>query len=186
MTDLDVLRRRLADDADREQLLDVAYRTVDTPVGVLLIASTPVGVVRITFEREDHDAVLASLAAAISPRILRSGRRTDDVARQIDEYFGGRRRAFDVPIDLQLVTGFRRAVVAALPAIGYGSTRTYAEVAASAGNPKAVRAVGSACSHNPVPIVVPCHRVVRTGGGVGEYLGGTAAKVALLALEAAA
>jgi methylated-DNA-[protein]-cysteine S-methyltransferase len=182
----DALHARLAEQAEREGLLDVAYRTVDSPFGPLLVAATPEGLVRVAFDREDHDAVLSQLATAISPRILRTASRTDDVARQLDEYFGGRRRRFDVPLDLRLVRGFRRAVIAHLPDIPYGSTESYADVARAAGNPAAVRAVGSACSHNPVPLVVPCHRVVRSDGSYGQYLGGPETKAALLTMEAAA
>jgi len=180
------LRARLAAEAEREGLLDVSYRTVDSPFGPLLLAGTPLGLVRVAFQREDHEAVLAKLSTAISPRILHSPRRTDDVARQLDEYFAGRRRHFDVPIDLQLVGGFRREVISHLREIAYGSTESYATVAKATGNPAAVRAVGSACSHNPVPVVVPCHRVVRSDGTIGQYLGGTEAKAVLLAMEAAA
>jgi methylated-DNA-[protein]-cysteine S-methyltransferase len=182
----DVRRAGLAAAAGREGLLDVAYRTVDSPFGPLLLAATPVGLVRVAFEREDHHAVLAALAEAISPRILRSGLGTDDAARQIDEYLNGRRRRFEVPVDLRLVHGFRRTVVTRLADIPYGTTESYGALARSAGNPAAVRAVGSACSHNPLPLVLPCHRVVRSDGTIGQYLGGTDAKAALLALEAAA
>lgn len=182
----DPLRALLADRADHDGLLDVAYRTVDSPFGPLLLAASPEGLVRVAFEREDHDAVLTQLATNISPRILRTGRRTDDVARQLDEYFVGRRRHFDVPVDLQLVRGFRRAVISHLRDIAYGSTESYAEVAKATGSPAAVRAVGGACSHNPVPVVLPCHRVVRSDGTIGQYLDGTETKAALLAMEAAA
>ncbi|HEY3238453.1 MAG TPA: methylated-DNA--[protein]-cysteine S-methyltransferase [Acidimicrobiia bacterium] len=178
------LRARLAAEAEREGLLDVTYRTVDSPFGPLLLAASPEGLVRVAFELEDHDAVLAQLATAISPRILRSSRRTDDVARQLDEYFAGRRRHFDVAVDLQLVRGFRRTVISHLRDIAYGTTESYAAVARAAGNPAAVRAVGSACSHNPIPLVVPCHRVVRSDGTIGQYLGGTEMKAALLTMEA--
>lgn len=184
--EIDLLRDRLSAAADRHDLLDVAYRIVDSPFGPLLVAATVDGVVRVAFEREGHDGVLAGLAAAVGPRILRSGRRTDDVARQLDEYFAGGRRGFELPIDLRLVDGFRRTVIAHLRGIAYGATESYADVAAAAGNPKAVRAVGSACSHNPVPVVIPCHRVVRSDGSLGQYLGGVDAKAALLAMEAAA
>ncbi len=179
------LRAQLASDAERSGLLDVAYRIIDSPFDRLLVAVSPQGVVRVAFEREDHDAVLTHLAGAVSPRILQSGRRTDDVARQLDEYFAGHRRAFDVALDFQLVHGFRRTVVAHLCEIGYGTTESYATVAAAAGSPAAVRAVGSACSHNPIPVIVPCHRVVRSDGSIGQYLGGAEMKAALLALEAA-
>ena len=181
----DGLRAVLATRADQEGLLDVAYRTVDTPIGSLLIAATGDGLVRVAFELEGHEAVLTQLATAVSPRILRSGRRTDDTARQLDEYFAGRRRHFDIPVDLRLVRGFRRAVISHLSEIAYGSTESYAAVARATGNPAAVRAVGTACAHNPVPVVVPCHRVVRSDGTIGQYLGGTEVKAALLTLEAA-
>jgi methylated-DNA-[protein]-cysteine S-methyltransferase len=181
--DLDVLRDRVARRADAEGLLDITFRTVDTPLGTLLVASTAEGLVRVAFEGEDHDRVLGALADAVSPRILRSGRRTDAVARQLDEYFAGRRRAFDLAVDLRLVHGFRREVISHLPAIAYGTTASYAAIAAAAGNPAAVRAAGSACAHNPVPVVVPCHRVIRSDGTLGQYRGGPDAKSALLALE---
>lgn len=184
--EMEALRRRLAERADEEGVLDIAYRTVDSPFGPLLVAATGEGVVRVAFEREDHDRVLATLAESVSPRILRSGRRTDEVGRQLDEYFAGRRRTFEVPVDLRLVHGFRRAVLSHLTDIAFGSTASYASVAASAGNPRAVRAVGSACAHNPVPLVVPCHRVVRSDGSLGQYLAGPEVKASLLALEGAA
>jgi methylated-DNA-[protein]-cysteine S-methyltransferase len=183
---LDDLRARLAGRADDEGLLDVAVRTFDSPYGSLLLAATEEGLVRVAFAAEDHDRVLSDLAALVSPRILQSPRRTDVAARQLDEYFAGRRRVFDLSLDLRLVSGFRRTVIAHLPDIAYGSTLTYAAVARAAGNPAAVRAVGSACSHNPIPLVVPCHRVVRSDGTIGQYLGGTATKAALLAMEATA
>ncbi len=184
--EIDALRGRLAEQADADDLLDVAYRTVDGPCGSLLVAATHQGVVRVAFECEGHDAVLDSLANVVGPRVLRAGRRTDDVARELDEYFAGRRRAFDVPVDLRLVSRFRLQVISHLRAIAYGSTESYAAVAAAVGNPRAVRAVGSACAHNPVPVVVPCHRVVRSDGSIGQYLGGVETKAALLAMEAAA
>ena len=179
------LRARLVERAGTEGLLDIAYRTVDTPYGSLLLAATAQGLVRLAFEGEGHDAVLAGLAGAVSPRILRSGHGTDDAARQLDEYFDHRRRVFDVPVDLRLAHGFRRDVLTHLRHIAYGETESYAAVAAATGHPKAVRAVGGACSHNPVPIIVPCHRVVRSDGTVGQYLGGAEMKAALLAMEAA-
>ncbi|GAB1516819.1 methylated-DNA--[protein]-cysteine S-methyltransferase [Actinophytocola sp. KF-1] len=179
------LRARLVADAERDGLLDVAYRTVDTPVGSLLLAATPVGLVRVVYENVGHDAELARLAEAVSPRVLHAPARLDAVARQLDEYFAGRRTAFDVPLDLRLARGFRRAVIDHLPAIQYGRTETYAQVAAAAGSPKAVRAVGTACAMNPVPVVVPCHRVVRTDGSFGGYAGGPDAKRTLLTMEAA-
>lgn len=182
--ELDQLRHRLAAAAADAGLLDVAYRTVDSPVGTLLVAATEVGVVRIAFEREGHDAVLATLAEQVSPRVLLAPARLDDAARELDEYLGGRRRTFGIPVDLRLAQGFRRAVLDHLRGIPYGVTESYAAVAAATGHPRASRAVGSACSHNPIPLVVPCHRVVRADGTVGQYLGGTEVKEHLLALEA--
>ncbi len=169
--------------AQADGLLDVAYRTIDTPVGLLLLAGTDRGLVRVAFAREGHDRVLAGLADAISPRILSAPARLDAVVRELDEYFDGNRMRFDLPLDNRLSTGFRREVLAHLPDIAYGTTSTYAAVAREAGNPRAVRAVGSACATNPLPIVVPCHRVVRSDGTPGGYAGGPAAKIALLALE---
>ncbi len=166
-------------------LLDVSYRTVDTPVGPLLLAATPAGLVRVAFEREGHDEVLADLAVDVSPRILRAPARLDDVTRQLDEYFTGKRHRFEVSVDLQLAHGFRRTVLDRLRDLAYGTTASYAAIAAASGSPAAVRAVGSACAHNPVPVVVPCHRVVRSDGTIGQYLGGTEAKQLLLDLEAA-
>ncbi|MGE2713609.1 methylated-DNA--[protein]-cysteine S-methyltransferase [Mycolicibacterium litorale] len=179
------LHTRLAADADGAGVLDVAYRTVDTPVGPLLLAATPAGLVRVAFDIEDHSAVLAGLAVRISPRILRAPQRLDTAVRQLDEYFAKRRTTFDVPVDLRLTQGFRRSVVERLRAIGYGERASYAAVATAVGSPKAVRAVGSACAHNPLPVVIPCHRVVRSDGTPGQYVGGAAAKAALLRLEAA-
>jgi methylated-DNA-[protein]-cysteine S-methyltransferase len=184
--DLDRLRDRLAKAADAEGILDVAYRTIDTPVGSLLLAATDVGLVRVAYAVEDHDAVLQTLADQISPRVLESTARLDETAREIDEYFAGRRHAFDIVLDWRLTKGFRSMVLHALPGIDYGSTASYATVAQLAGNPKAVRAVGTACATNPLPVVVPCHRVVRSDGAMGGYLGGVEAKRTLLGLEAAA
>lgn len=178
------LSARLAERADRDGLLDVAYRTMDSPIGPLLLAATPAGLVRVAFERENHDEVLEELATAISPRVLRSPR-VDDVARQLDEYFAGRRHVFEVPVDLQLAKGFRRAVLEHLLEIPYGVTESYSLVAEAAGNPRAVRAAGTACATNPIPLVVPCHRVVRRDGTYGQYRGGPEAKHTLLTMEAA-
>jgi methylated-DNA-[protein]-cysteine S-methyltransferase len=140
--------------------------------------------VRVAFDCENHDQVLVELSTAISPRVLRSSQRVDDVARQIDEYFAGRRRLFEVPVDLQLSKGFRRAVLIHLMEIPYGVRESYTVVARSAGNPGAVRAAGSACATNPIPLVVPCHRVVRSDGTYGQYRGGPEAKHMLLTMEA--
>ena len=180
------LRDRLGLAAEAQGLLDVAYTTVDSPVGPLLLAATPHGLVRVAYGVEDHDRVLNDLSHRISPRVLRAPRRLDAAARELDEYFGGRRRVFDLPLDLSLSAGFRQLVQRHLPEIGYGQTRTYGQVAQLVGNPRAVRAVGTACATNPLPVVVPCHRVLRADGTVGGYIGGTGAKEALLRLEAAA
>jgi len=184
--DLAVLKARLAADAQRDGVLDIAYRIVDSPVGPLLLAATDHGVVRVAYAREDHDAVLQTLADKISPRILLAPGRLDTAARELDEYFVGARREFDLPLDWRLSAGFRSTVLHHLPEIGYGQTASYATVARLAGNPKAVRAVGTACATNPLPVVVPCHRVVRSDGAMGGYLGGVEAKRLLLELEAAA
>jgi len=188
-TDAEVNRRlhdRLVRDAETAGLLDVAYRTIDTPVGILLLAATPRGLVRVAYDREDHEKVLEQLVRDISPRILHAPARLDPTARQIDEYFAGLRHAFDLPLDFSLAHGFRRTVLSHLPEIGYGQTASYATVARAAGSPRAVRAVGSACATNPIPVVVPCHRVVRSDGSIGQYVGGVDVKRVLLSLEAAA
>ncbi|EGD55546.1 methylated-DNA--[protein]-cysteine S-methyltransferase [Gordonia neofelifaecis] len=184
--DLSRLRAGLATAAVEATVLDVAYRTVDTPIGPLLLATTETGLVRVAFEREGFDAVLDALAATVSPRLLRAPRRLDAVAAELEEYFAGRRRLFDVPLDFRLSSGFRQRVQQYLPHIGYGTTQSYKEVATSVGNPNAVRAVGTACATNPLPVVVPCHRVLRADGGLGGYLGGVEAKTSLLTLEGAA
>lgn len=180
------LRDGLAARAEAAGVLDVAYRTLDTPVGTLLLAATARGLVRVAYPAQGHDQVLQALAAGLSPRILNAPGRLDAAARQIDEYFAGRRRVFDLPLDFGLARGFRREVLGLLPGIGYGQTASYAAVAAAAGHPRAVRAVGSACAANPLPVVVPCHRVIRSDGSLGGYAGGPAAKQALLTLEDAA
>lgn len=180
------LHARLAAAADEAGILDVAYRTVDTPVGPLLLAATERGLVRVAYTREDHDRVLDQLATSISPRVLRAPARLEGAAREIEEYFARQRSRFDLPLDFQLSHGFRRTVLSHLTEIGYGRTASYAAVAAAAGNPKAARAVGTACATNPLPVVVPCHRVLRGDGTIGQYVGGAEAKRALLTLEAAA
>jgi methylated-DNA-[protein]-cysteine S-methyltransferase len=179
------LHERLERDAASADMLDVAYRTLDTPVGTLLLAATTAGLVRVAYDIEGHDAVLASLADRISPRVLRAPARLDATARQIDEYFAKRRTVFEVPVDLRLAEGFRRNVIEHLRVIGYGHRESYATVAAAVGSPRAVRAVGTACAHNPLPVVIPCHRVVRSDGSTGQYVGGPVAKSTLLNLEAA-
>lgn len=177
------LRLALAAAASAERLVDVAYRVIDSPVGPLLLAGTELGLLRVAFASEGHDAVLAQLANAVSPRVLRAPARLDGAARELDEYFAGRRRLFDLPLDLRLTQGFRREVLSYLLTIEYGHTASYAQVAALTSSPRAVRAVGTACARNPLPLVVPCHRVVRSDGSQGAYLGGTEAKALLLGLE---
>lgn len=171
--------------AVREGIFDVAYRTLDTPVGSLLLAATGQGLICVVYPGQGHDAALSHLAERVGPRILHAPGRLDAVARQLEEYFGHTRTRFDVPVDLRLAAGFRRRVLEYLPFIPYGSTESYRQVAAAVGSPRAVRAVASGCAANPVPIVVPCHRVIRSDGTCGGYVGGPEAKRALLALEAA-
>jgi methylated-DNA-[protein]-cysteine S-methyltransferase len=183
---LAALHGRLESAAAAQGVLDVAYTTIDTPVGPLLLAATERGLVRVAYARENHDAVLSGLASRLSPRILRAPRRLDVAAREIDEYFAGRRSGFDLPLDLSLSSGFRQVVQQYLPSIAYGQTRTYKDVAQLVGRPRAVRAVGTACATNPLPVVVPCHRVLRSDGTLGGYVGGLDAKAALLHLEKAA
>jgi methylated-DNA-[protein]-cysteine S-methyltransferase len=170
--------------ADADQLLDVAYRTVDSPVGTLLLAATDQGVVRVAYQLEHHDQVLQRLAERVSPRILHAPRRLDQVARQLAEYFEGERREFVLPLDFRLAHGFRREVLSRLRMINYGRTESYSQVAAATGHPRAVRAVGTACATNPLPVIVPCHRVLRSDGKLGGYIGGLQTKAALLSLEA--
>lgn len=187
-TDAGTLARltdRLGLAAEAGGLLDVAYTTIDSPVGGLLLAATPKGLVRVAYDIENHDRVLDTLAQRLSPRVLRAPRRLDAAVRELDEYFSRRRQVFDLPLDMSLSSGFRQLVQQHLPAIGYGQTRTYGQIAELVGNPKAVRAVGSACATNPLPVVVPCHRVLRADGTLGRYVGGASAKEALLGLEAA-
>jgi methylated-DNA-[protein]-cysteine S-methyltransferase len=184
--DLAALHATLTAQAEAVGLLDIAYRTLDTPVGTLLLAATPAGLVRVAYEREGVDTVLERLASKLSPRILNAPQRLDAAARQLEEYFAGHRQRFDLPLDLALASGFRRSVLSYLPAIGYGHTASYQSVAAAVNNPRAVRAVGTACATNPLPLVIPCHRVIRADGQLGAYLGGAEIKHQLLDLEAAA
>ena len=170
--------------AEEEGLLDLAYRTLETPVGTLLLVATPTGLVRVAYESEGLDGVLGQLADKVSPRILPAPKRLDEAVRQLEEYFSGRRRSFDLPLDLRLSAGFRRLVLTYLPAISYGETASYQSVATAVHNPKAVRAVGTACATNPLPVVIPCHRIIRSDGRLGAYLGGPDIKHQLLDLEA--
>ncbi len=167
-------------------LLDVAYTTHDTPVGTLLLARTPRGLVRIAFLDDglnDEDAVLQKLAATISPRVLSAPSRLDEPRRELDEYFAGRRRRFELPLDWQLTRGFGRRVLEATARIPFGASSTYKHVAGEAGSPRASRAAGNALGANPLPIIVPCHRVLHVGGGLGGYTGGIERKRALLEVE---
>lgn len=183
---LEQLHRRLEAEAAAAGLVDVAYRTIDSPLGELLLAATPAGLIRVAFANENHELVLEQLAAKVSPRVLRTPGKLDPAAREFDEYFARRRKTFDLPLDLSLSRGFRQLVQRHLPEIEYGHTRSYKEMAMLVGNPNAVRAVGTACATNPLPIVVPCHRVLRSDGSLGGYIGGLSAKTALLELEATA
>jgi methylated-DNA-[protein]-cysteine S-methyltransferase len=175
--------RELSRRAAQEGLLDVAYADVDAPFGKLLVAATPAGLVRVAFASEPDQGVLEELAERISPRVLEAPARLDAVRRELDDYFHGRLREFDLPIDWSLSAGFLRQARQACYAIPYGRVLTYSELAAAAGSPRAVRAAGNAMARNPIPIVVPCHRVVRTGGALGGYGGGLDVKRWLLALE---
>lgn len=173
----------LAERAGAEGLTEVGLRRLDSPIGSLLVAVTNRGVLRVAFEVESHDAVTADLGEHFGGRVLAWPSRTDEVARQFDEYFAGRRRRFDLDLDLRLSRGFRREVLAHLVEVPYGATVAYGALAHASGRPRAVRAAASACATNPVPIVIPCHRVVRADGTFGEYRGGREAKHTLLALE---
>jgi methylated-DNA-[protein]-cysteine S-methyltransferase len=175
----------LAQAAAEAGVLDVAYAQVDTPIGQLLVAATPRGLVHVSFPEAPSDEVLDKLATRLSPRILEAPERLDEIRRELDQYFEGRRRRFELPLDWSLSHGFRRKVLRAIAGIDYGKVRSYTDMATRAGNPRAVRAAGSACGANPIPVVVPCHRVVRTGGGLGGYGGGLERKEYLLRLEGA-
>jgi len=174
---------RLTDRAAADGLLDVAYATFDSPYGRLLVATTPRGLVKVGLPAYDPDDTLEDLAARISPRMLEAPAQLDEVRRQLDLYFKGRLREFDLALDWRLSTGFRRRALRAIDRIPYGQTRSYTQIATSAGNERAVRAAGTACGANPIPIVVPCHRVLRSGGALGGYGGGLPMKEALLELE---
>jgi len=176
---LNRLARRAAD----EGLLDVAYATADSPFGPLLLAGTPRGLVRVGLPNQDAGELLGDLATRVSPRVLEAPARLDEARRELDLYFEGKLTEFDLPLDWRLSKDFRRRVLRAIGRIPYGQTRTYMQMASSAGNERAVRAAGTACGTNPLPLVVPCHRVLRSGGGLGGYGGGVEMKEALLRLE---
>ena len=174
----------LAERAAGEGLLDVAYASVDSPLGPLVVAATPKGLVRVSYsEFRGEDDVLEELARKVSPRVLEAPAKLDPVRRELEEYFEGRRQRFDTPIDWSYLAGFTREVLRATAAIDYGEVSTYAGVADAAGSPRAVRAAGNALGANPMPVVVPCHRVLRTGGMLGGYTGGIERKEFLLRLE---
>jgi len=179
----DAAARAFADSAWDAGAADVAYATADSPFGSLLVAVTARGVVLVAYPNVDAATAIDRLARAVSPRVLRSPRATEELRRELDEYFDHRRDHFDVPVDLRLTAGFTRRILRATSRIPFGEVRTYRDMATSAGSPAAVRAAGNALGSNPIPIVVPCHRVVRTGGGLGGYTGGLERKTALLQLE---
>jgi methylated-DNA-[protein]-cysteine S-methyltransferase len=176
----------LAERAAHEQLLDVAYTILDSPVGTVLVAATRRGIVRISFgEGYDEEAVLADLCTRVSPRIVEAPSYFDAVRQELEEYFHGRRTRFDLPLDWRLTGGFGRRVLEHTARIPYGNVSTYKEMAAAAGSPRGARAAGNALGSNPIPIVVPCHRVLHSGGGLGGYGGGIDRKEFLLKLEGA-
>jgi len=174
---------RLTARAAEEGLLDVAYATADSPFGPLLLARTPKGLVRLGLPNQDADQLLAELAERVSPRVIEAPAQLDEVRRELNLYFEGKLESFDLPLDWQLTDGFQGRVQRAIAAIPYGETRNYTEMAIRAGNERAVRAAGTACGRNPIPVVVPCHRVLRTSGALGGYGGGLPMKQALLELE---
>ena len=195
MKELRMLRTREIDDlstraagafrarAEEAGLVDVAVATVDAPIGDLLVAVTRRGLVRISFPTERPDDVVEELALMLSPRVLEAPARLDEVRRELDEYFEGRRERFDLSLDMSLTRGFTRKVLRATARIPFGSVSTYRDVARRAGNDRAYRAAGNALGANPIPIVVPCHRVLHAGGGLGGYGGGLDVKRFLLRLE---
>ena len=170
--------------AEAEGLVDVAYASVDSPLGPLVVATTPRGLVRLAYaDHESAGEVLEDLAARVSPRVLEAPGRLDPVRRELDEYFTGGLHRFETPIDWSHLAGFTRKVLRATARIGFGDTGTYRSVATGAGSPRAVRAAGNALGANPMPVLVPCHRVLRTGGALGGYTGGIERKQFLLRLE---
>jgi methylated-DNA-[protein]-cysteine S-methyltransferase len=177
------LASRFAERADASGLIDVAVTTMDSPIGTLLLMATRRGLVRVAFESENRDEVLGEVAANLSPRILEAPRRLDTVRRELDSYFSGRLRDFDLDLDWSLVGPFAQRVLRRTSRIPYGAVASYGHVAHEIGSPRAARAVGNALGSNPIPVVVPCHRVVRTGGNIGGYGGGLPRKRWLLDLE---
>jgi methylated-DNA-[protein]-cysteine S-methyltransferase len=175
----------LAPAAAAAGLLDVAYATLDSPVGTLLLAATGRGLVRLAYIDDDREegAVLEALATKVSPRVLAAPRRLDQPRRELEQYFAGARRRFETPLDWRLTAGFGRRVLRATARIPFGSHSTYMQVATQAGSPRASRAAGNALGANPIPIIVPCHRVLHTTGGLGGYTGGLERKRLLLGIE---
>jgi len=172
--------------AEAAGMLDVAYATTDSPLGPLLLASTDQGLVRVAYlDFSDRETVLQALADRVSPRMLEVPRRLDGPRRELDDYFGGRRREFDLPLDRRLMSDFMRRVLSATAEIPFGSVSTYGAVAREAGSPRGSRAAGNALGSNPMPIVIPCHRVLHADGGIGGYTGGLDRKRTLLELESA-
>jgi len=174
---------RFAERADSEGLLDVAYTTMDSPFGELLLAASKRGLIKVSLPGHDPAKALEEIAVRVSPRLLETPARLDQARRELDLYFEGKLTEFGLPLDWRLSSGFRRRAQQAIARIPYGRTRSYTEIARSAGNERAIRAAGTACGSNPLPIVVPCHRVLRTGGSLGGYGGGLPMKKALLQLE---
>jgi len=174
----------IVDAAADAGLLDVAYARLDSPVGTLVLASTPQGLARLAYvDAGQEDAVMQEIAGRLSPRMLSAPRRLDEPRRELDQYFAGRRRAFDLTLDLRLLSDFTRRILAATAEIPYGEVSTYQQVASAAGSPRGSRAAGNALGSNPLPIVLPCHRVLHSGGGLGGYTGGLARKRVLLGIE---
>ena len=174
----------VADAAAEAGLLDVAYAEMDSPLGTLLLARTPSGLARVAYlDFSGEEAVLEDLADRVSPRVLQVPRALDGARRELDDYFAGRRRTFETPLDLRLMTDFTRRILTATAAIPYGEVSTYLGVATAAGSPRGSRAAGNALGSNPLPIVIPCHRVLHSGGGLGGYTGGLERKRTLLGIE---
>jgi methylated-DNA-[protein]-cysteine S-methyltransferase len=171
--------------AEASSLIDVAYARHDSPVGTLVLAATPRGLVRVAYADDDAgiEAALTTLARSVSPRVLAAPRRLDGVRRELDEYFAGTRDRFELALDWRLTHGFGRRVLRSTAKIPYGSVSSYGQVAAAAGSPRGSRAAGNALGANPLPIVVPCHRVLHSSGGLGGYTGGVERKLTLLAIE---
>jgi len=182
-TDTAALAEAVAERASGEGLLDIAYCEIDSPLGRLTAAATEGGLVMLSFPNHPLDQTLEELAERIGPRVLEAPSRFDSLRRELEEYFDGRRRSFDIELDWRLIRGFTLKVLDQTNRIPFGETRSYAEMAVAAGSPRAFRAAGSALGANPIPIIIPCHRVLRSGGGIGGYGGGLPVKRTLLGIE---